>query len=343
MDWLFRRHFWVVHLAFLSLCASILALCLNAVIGYKLTKSFAVTPTIKTKRVAQIKKEDRDFSVVNNRNLFASKRESVIPVDAEADETGGSGRWEDAAATSLRLRLISTAVFLNPQFSLAAIVDLRRSGDDTAASYSISDCSEIKSNIDPLFVEILGPSVLVSMVPCNRLLGVGIIKRIEASRVYFFNEQERKYEYLMMDEGMTPMLPPPPVPSPMSGPADAGEYGKSVRMVGANSYEIDASDLDATLGNLAEISTQARMVAAFEDGKSIGFRVLSMKPGSVFEKIGLKNGDVITNINGYPLSSPDKVLELYQKAKTNSQISLDVKKSGASSATTLNYSILGRP
>ncbi len=341
MDWLFRRHFWVVHLVFLSLCASILALCVNAVIGYELTKSFAATPTIKTKRVAQSKKEDRDFSVVNNRNLFASKRESVVPVDAETDETGGSGRWEDAAPTSLRVRLISTAVFLNPQFSLAAIVDLRQGGDATAASYSINDCSEGKSNIDPLFVEILGPSVLVSMVPCNRLLGVGIIKRIEAMRVYFFNEQERKYEYLMMDEGMTPMLPPP-VQIPMSGSAGDGEYGKSVRKVGVNSYEIDASDLDGALGNLAEISTQARMVAAFEDGKSIGFRVLSMKPGSVFEKIGLQNGDIITSINGYPLNSPDKVLELYQKVKTNSQFSLDVKQSGASAAATFNYSIKGR-
>jgi type II secretory pathway component PulC len=331
-----------VHLVFISLCASILALCVNSIVGYELANSFSVTPTIKTKRVIQIEKEDRDFSIVNDRNLFGSKRESVVPVDAEADETASSGRWEDAVPTSLRVRLISTAVFLNPQFSTALIADLRQGGDVTAVSYSINDCSEEKPKIDPLFIEILGPSVLFSMVPCNRLLGVGIIKRIEVTRVYFFNEQEKKYEYLMMDEGLAPIFPAP-TSSPMSAPAGAAEYGKSVRKVGANSYEIDANDLDAALGNLSEISTQARMVAAFENGKSIGFRVLSMKPGSVFEKIGLQNGDIVTSINGYPLSGPDKVLELYQKAKTSSQFSLGVKSSGASSSTTLNYSILGRP
>ncbi len=341
MDWLFRRHFWVVHLVFLSLCASILALCVNALIGYELAKSFAVAPTTKTKRVVQTEKQDRDFSIVNERNLFGSKREAVVPADLETDTMGVSGRWEDAIPTSLRVRLVSTAVFLNPNFSLAAIVDLRQGGEVVAGSYSINDCPDEKMSIDPLFVEILGPSVLMPTVPCNRFLGVGVIKRIEATRVYFFNEQERKYEYLMMDEGITPILPPVPVFG--SSVPGGNEYGKSVRKVGANSYEIDASDLDAALGNLAEISTQARMVAAFEDGKPIGFRVLSMKPGSVFEKIGLQNGDIITHVNGYELNSPDKGLELYQKMKTNSQFNIDVKKSGASSSVTYGYSVLGRP
>ena len=34
---------------------------------------------------------------------------------------------------------------------------------------------------------------------------------------------------------------------------------------------------------------------------SEGFKLFSIKPKSVFSKIGLKNGDVLKTVNGYPL------------------------------------------
>jgi general secretion pathway protein C len=342
VEWLFRRHFWIVHLVFLALCALILATSVNVIVGYELAKSFAVRPRKAVPRPPEAAKPKRDFSIANERNIFGAKRELVAPVDVDADDknAGLSGRWEDAQPTSLRVRLVGTAVFLNPKYSLAQIEDLRQ-GPGGALSYSINDCPEQSTKIDPLLVDILGPSVLAPIVPCNRLVDVGVVKRIEPTRVYIYNEQDRRYEYLSMEEGIAPIMPAPvAVPVGSVGKVD-GEYGKSVRKVGPTSFEIDSADLDSALGNLSEIATQARVVPAFENGKPIGFKMFSIRPGSVFAKIGLENGDVVTRINGYELNSPDKALELYQKLRTDKQVNIDVKK-GGSSPVTYDYSILGK-
>jgi general secretion pathway protein C len=125
--------------------------------------------------------------------------------------------------------------------------------------------------------------------------------------------------------------------TPPSGAQSGKEYGKGVRKVGANAYEIPQNELNEAFENLSEISTQARMVPAFEDGKPIGFRVFSVRPNSVFSKIGLENGDIIMRVNGYDLNSPEKVLEMYPKLKTGQEFSIDMKRGG--SPMTLTYSV----
>lgn len=334
MDWLFRRHFWMVHAAGVTLCAVLFALCVNVFIGYGLSKAFVVEDSVKTVNVplSEGAKLARDFHIANERNLFGAKRESVSPSDAkETAASGESGRWQDAVSSGLRARLAGTAVFLDPRYSLAAIEDLNGSGP--AMSYSINECPQKPTSIDPLIVSIIGPSVLAPLVPCNRLMNVAVIKRIEQGRVYLYNEQEHRYEYLAM-EGSAGVLPPPPPPMLMPVASGAKEYGKSVRKTGANSYEIDASDLDAALSNMAELSTQARMVPAFENGKSIGFKIFSIKPGSVYEKIGLKDGDIISKMNGYEMNDPSKLVEAYGKLRSSSQVNLEVN------GKTLEYSVV---
>ena len=74
-----------------------------------------------------------------------------------------------------------------------------------------------------------------------------------------------------------------------------------------------------------------------QGGKQRGFKLFSIKPKSVFSKIGLKNGDVLQTVNGYTLSSPDKILEVYGKLKDSEQISIDVLRRGK--ARSFEYSI----
>ena len=70
------------------------------------------------------------------------------------------------------------------------------------------------------------------------------------------------------------------------------------------SYSIDSGFVDDQLQNLAQLFTQVRAVPNFKDGKADGFRLFSIKRGSIFDKIGLKNGDVIHQINEYELNDP---------------------------------------
>ena len=91
------------------------------------------------------------------------------------------------------------------------------------------------------------------------------------------------------------------------------------------------------LGNLSSVATKARIVPSFKNGKPNGFKLFSIKPGSIYAKIGLKNGDVIQKVNGYEMNSPDKALEIYQKLKNAQNVTVDVQRRGRS--MTMNYSI----
>ena len=66
-------------------------------------------------------------------------------------------------------------------------------------------------------------------------------------------------------------------------------------------------------------------------------RCLKSGAESLYSKIGLQNGDVVTRINGYEMSSPERGLEIYTKLKDAKQVNVDVKRRGK--PMTLVYAI----
>ncbi len=110
-----------------------------------------------------------------------------------------------------------------------------------------------------------------------------------------------------------------------------------IAAVSETNYKISKAALDNAFNNMDKLATDARMVPHFDGGKSVGFRVFSIRPGSLFEKIGLKNGDIITRINGMDINSPDKALEIYTKLRDVQHVSLDMKRNNNS--MTMEYFI----
>ena len=88
---------------------------------------------------------------------------------------------------------------------------------------------------------------------------------------------------------------------------------------------------------MAALSRAARIVPEMKDGKSNGFRLLSIKPDGPFGVIGLQNGDVISAINGLEMTSPDKALEVYTKLKTANHLSVGLERNGQK--VTMDYNI----
>lgn len=66
--------------------------------------------------------------------------------------------------------------------------------------------------------------------------------------------------------------------------------------------------------NLHELLQEARIVPAFVNGRTAGFKLFGIRPGSDFARAGLQNGDVINRINGIELTSPSRALEAYNRA-----------------------------
>ena len=61
-----------------------------------------------------------------------------------------------------------------------------------------------------------------------------------------------------------------------------------------------------------------------------GFLVREIQSGSLYEKLGLRPGDVIRNVNGQALTSMDEVMRMYQQFGTAERITVDVQRQGRS-------------
>ncbi|MCL2179293.1 MAG: general secretion pathway protein GspC [Proteobacteria bacterium] len=198
--------------------------------------------------------------------------------------------------SSLPARLLGTLISFPPQWSLASI---QNTTTQKPLSLAVGD-------------QIEGASIAV----------------IERNRVIIVNNGNREYI-----DANAPGAPPPPSLASSAAQADATS---NIRELSPNNYEVPRNELDKMLGNLSEVAMQARIVPAFKDGSSQGFRLYSIRPNSFYQKIGIQNGDIVKRINGFDMNSPEKALELYSKLRDSSRVDLEIERGGASIKKTYN-------
>jgi general secretion pathway protein C len=107
--------------------------------------------------------------------------------------------------------------------------------------------------------------------------------------------------------------------------------------VGSGSYVIDQRALNASLDNIGQAMTDARLLPSMKDGKVEGFKASEVKPAGIFGMVGIKNGDVLLSINDFPIDSPEKAIQSLVSLKGQSRIKLDIIRNGQ--PATLNYDI----
>ena len=95
-----------------------------------------------------------------------------------------------------------------------------------------------------------------------------------------------------------------------------------------NSVVVRKAEIDEALKDMGKILTQARIRPYFSAGKSDGFIINRIKKGSIFQKMGMQNGDIIQGVDGQPIRSPDEMLKLYNGLKSGSAINLNIKRKG---------------
>jgi general secretion pathway protein C len=97
-----------------------------------------------------------------------------------------------------------------------------------------------------------------------------------------------------------------------------------IRLVGEGEYEIERSEVDAALDNMNQLFTQVRAVPHFQGGKSTGFRLFAIRQNSIFDRIGLRNGDIIQSINGEDVSDASKALGLFQNLRNAGNVTVQL-------------------
>lgn len=117
-----------------------------------------------------------------------------------------------------------------------------------------------------------------------------------------------------------------------SAPAGSGETA-------ANQTEFVVAEEEVTnaLANLPQLLSQARAVPYFRNGQSIGMRLFAIRSGSLYEKLGLRNGDIVLAVNDNSLSDPTQALKLFEQLKTERSINVKVERNNE--PVDLRYSV----
>jgi general secretion pathway protein C len=97
---------------------------------------------------------------------------------------------------------------------------------------------------------------------------------------------------------------------------------------------LDRREVEQAMGDLPKLLTQARAVPYLVNGAINGFRLDFIAPSSFYEKIGLKYGDVLQQVNGVEIRDPGTMLTLFQQLRNEKTVKLDVLRNNQRTAMT---------
>lgn len=111
-----------------------------------------------------------------------------------------------------------------------------------------------------------------------------------------------------------------------SGPAGSPA---EIQEVSPTQKVIPQSVLDDVLQNFSKVLTQARMIPNItDDNKTDGFKIFQIKADSIYEKLGLKDNDIIKRVNGQDLDNFEKATGLFTALRNEKTISIDIVRGG---------------
>jgi general secretion pathway protein C len=325
VETLFKKYFWVVTLGFLTVGALLGAKTINTFIEASL-RALPEAPLDAGGPSPIVRLGSKDPALIISRHIFNSEAK---PEDAKGPDTKGTDQPPTAEPTNL----------------------LTSQGDgEDMEGCSIRDAEESDMDIEVIAL-IVTDHRHWSFVQARerrgqdaKLFKVGDFIRSEAKvvgikpRVLLYIRNNKCEKYTMFEERPKPKAPglPGAAPAKPTGPPSGDVDPSRVKKVGDDRYVIAREEVDKQLSNLNVLATQARIVPHFEGGQGAGFKLFAIRPGSIYSMIGIQNGDVIKQINGEMINSPDKALEAYARLKSANNITIDVVRNGQKKTLTYN-------
>ena len=148
---------------------------------------------------------------------------------------------------------------------------------------------------------------------------------IERGKVFFVNKQSKRMEFAQI---------------PIDKKLPLGEFGTvapGIVQKEEREFAVDRQTIKQYTSDLGSLLQQARAVPKMgANGQMEGFRIDWIQQGSVFEKLGLKPGDVLRSVNGEKLESPAKAMELYNALRSANNVQLDIDRNGRPESLSFN-------
>lgn len=316
MGGLLKQYGWALRLLFILFFAYFSAKITNVYIAglLEVSRSIGVVSGGEATTPAATTHDASDYEIIVSRNIFDSSESQAaagatpdcsLPENAALPECGGTGGTPtgEAVKTSLGIKVIAVMVVGDGKDGRSsATVD---GGGGDIDVYAVADDKK-------------------GFAPGTRLV------QVKPNRIEFV--RSGRLEYAELDEGLGKSifgLPENTVASatPTKATGPTAPTGEKVAKLGENKFAIDQTEIDGALTNLEKLYTEIRAVPNFQDGKVQGMKILSIKPGSIFAKLGLKRGDVLARINGVELDIK-RGFELFNQLKDQKAFNLDLLRDG---------------
>ncbi|MCC7442628.1 MAG: hypothetical protein IT285_13410 [Bdellovibrionales bacterium] len=229
------------------------------------------------------------YDGIARRNLFNSR--GLIPGEGGPTQPGQTEDPDGPCInrTTLTLNLLGTLITRDKVHSIATIED--RGSNDV---YPVRAGDEVPSKLR--------------------------VVDIEARKVCFVNLSTGRKEFIDLpeDEAVRPARTATR-PAPSTG---------GIAKKGQTQFNVPRTEIDSAMSDLNKVLTQARAVPHFENGVPAGYKLFQIVPGSIYDKLGLTNGDVIAGVNGEPMADPSKAFEMLNELKSSKHVEINIKRNG---------------
>ena len=322
-----KRYFWIVNLALLAALAYLAALVANnlvaeQIVGFEPVRK-KVTKTAK--KQSTVKGAAAEWGEdIRNRNLFNAnppepedpdsqdeteeeKKEEALNPEKAPQPGEDCTEWEEAT-----VRLNATLVADPAAWSTATVTE-----DGASRMLRVGD--------------MVGNHELVAIQRERLILAEGNkFKCVKSARIA--SSKGKKYP-----SGRSTYSGSKSRYSKSSSKSDSEKVKAGVKKVGKNTYQVDRDMLNEQLDDLGKLSRQARVIPHYRGGKPQGFKLVGVRPGSLYSHLGVRSGDILKSVNGEGITSPTKALELFEKLKSTESVTIDLERRGRK--TTYEYLI----
>ena len=159
------------------------------------------------------------------------------------------------------------------------------------------------------------------------VFGVGTLHAVKTDRA-IIKKDTRSIEILLEDVRVKE------IHKQASGTASSSAFAQKI---GKGAYVVDQRKLQQAIANPAQMMTDARLRPNNVSGRDEGFILSEVKPGGIYQSLGLQDGDVLLRINDYDISNPERALQAFTALRGLDRVQVDLIRSGA--RMTMTYQI----
>lgn len=158
------------------------------------------------------------------------------------------------------------------------------------------------------------------------------VARIEGEHVWLREADGSRYCFVSTTapaRATKTSVVPPIAAAPAAGPTLPKGVLEGIQRIDDNHYAIDRTVRDVVFSSPTELMKSLRIAPEMQGGKAIGVRLQTLDGGSLLSHLGLRAGDVVRSINGFDVTSPEKMLEAYGKLQSAPSVEVSIVRGGA--------------